>query len=104
MTYGFCVYHEIECDYKGSCIDCPHNTAEDTEWFRQDEERVESEDEENNMTDKEKISELINLVEVLCDNISDQPAGCDGCWLEEDGVCGKKALYEKMKVESGDEG
>ena len=56
------------------------------------------------MTDKEKISELINLVEVLCDNISDQPAGCDACWLEEDGICGKKALYEKMKAESGDEG
>lgn len=38
MTYGYCVYHEIECDYKGSCIDCPHNTKEDTEWFiRQDE-------------------------------------------------------------------
>lgn len=24
MTYGFCVYHEIKCDYKGDCIDCPH--------------------------------------------------------------------------------
>ena len=43
MTYGFCVYHEIDCDYKGSCIDCPHNNAEDTEWFRQDEERAEME-------------------------------------------------------------
>ena len=39
MTYGYCAYHEIECDYKGSCIDCPHNTTEDTEWFKQDEER-----------------------------------------------------------------
>ena len=37
MTYGYCVYHEIECDYKGSCINCPHNTEEDTEWFKQDE-------------------------------------------------------------------
>lgn len=44
MTYGFCVYHEIECDYKGSCINCPHNTAEDTEWFRQDEERFGQDD------------------------------------------------------------
>ena len=43
-TYGYCVYHEIECDYKGSCIDCPHNTEEDTEWFKQDEERTESEE------------------------------------------------------------
>lgn len=24
MTYGFCEYHEIKCDYKGNCIDCPH--------------------------------------------------------------------------------
>ena len=43
MTYGYCVYHEIECDYKGSCIDCPHNTKEDAEWFRQDEKRAEKE-------------------------------------------------------------
>ena len=38
MTYGYCVYHEIECDFKGNCIECPHNTVEDTEWFREDEE------------------------------------------------------------------
>ena len=44
MTYGYCVYHEIECDYSGPCRDCPHNTGEDTEWFKQDEERAESED------------------------------------------------------------
>lgn len=44
MTYGFCVYHGIECDYEGDCIDCPHNTEEDIEWFKQDEERAESED------------------------------------------------------------
>ena len=43
MTHGYCAYHEIECDYKGSCIDCPHNTDEDVEWFRQDEELAESE-------------------------------------------------------------
>lgn len=51
MTYGYCVYHEIECDYKGSCIDCTHNTEEDAEWFRQDEGRAESEDrnDKNNM-------------------------------------------------------
>lgn len=42
-TYGFCVYHEIECDYDGNCIECPHNTEEDTEWFKQDEEQAESE-------------------------------------------------------------
>lgn len=54
------------------------------------------------MTDKEKISELKNLVEVLCDNISDQPAGCDACWLWEDGNCAKEALYEKMKAERRD--
>ena len=24
MTYGFCGYHGIECDYKGNCIKCPH--------------------------------------------------------------------------------
>ncbi len=45
-TYGYCVYHEIECDYKGSCIDCPHNTVEDTEWFKQDEAKAESEGKE----------------------------------------------------------
>ena len=62
MTYGFCVYHEIECDYKGSCIDCPHNTAEDTEWFRQDEERfgqdeerAESEDEADDKRNNNQI-------------------------------------------------
>lgn len=42
-TYGYCVYHEIECDYSGSCRDCSHNTEEDTEWFEQDEERAETE-------------------------------------------------------------
>lgn len=52
------------------------------------------------MTDKEKISELTNLVEVLCDNISDYPAGCDACWLMKDGNCAKEDLYEKMKEES----
>ncbi len=52
------------------------------------------------MTDKEKISELKNLVEVLCDNISDQPSGCDACWLYEDGNCSKEILYERMKAES----
>lgn len=52
------------------------------------------------MTDKEKIRELKNLVDVLCDNVSDQPAGCDACWLYENGVCEKETLYEKMKAES----
>ena len=54
------------------------------------------------MTDKEKISELKNLVEVFCDNILDQPSGCDACGLWEDGDCGKEVLYEKMKAESED--
>lgn len=45
MTYGFCVYHGIECDYDGNCIECPHNTEEDTEWFKQDDEHTESEEE-----------------------------------------------------------
>lgn len=52
------------------------------------------------MTAEEKISELKNLLEVLCDNISDQPSGCDACWLYEDGNCGKEVLYKKMKAES----
>lgn len=42
MTSGFCVYHGIECDYQ-RCIDCPHNTEEDAEWFKQDEELSETE-------------------------------------------------------------
>ena len=33
MTYGYCAYHEIECDYAGQCIECPHNAKEDIEWF-----------------------------------------------------------------------
>lgn len=45
MTYGYCVYHETECDYKGGCIDCPHNTKEDVEWFKQDDARAETESE-----------------------------------------------------------
>ena len=52
------------------------------------------------MTDKEKIRELKNLVDVLCDNISDQPSGCDACWLLENGNCAKETLYEKIKTES----
>lgn len=43
MTYGFCIYHEIECDYSGPCRTCPHNTPKDTEWFIQDEKQAESE-------------------------------------------------------------
>lgn len=42
-TYGFCVYYEIECDYKGFCIKCPHNTKEDTEWFKEDEKKEKGE-------------------------------------------------------------
>ena len=46
MTYGYCVYHELECDYNGECINCPHNTAKDKAWFEQDEAQAESEDKE----------------------------------------------------------
>ena len=52
------------------------------------------------MTDKEKISKLKNLVDVLCDNVYVQPAGCDACWLWENGKCNKETLYEKMNEES----
>ena len=31
MTYGYCLYHKIECDCKGNCIDCSYNTEEDKE-------------------------------------------------------------------------
>lgn len=54
------------------------------------------------MTDKEKISELKSLVEILCENISDSPCGCDACWLWDDDECVKAALYEKMNAESED--
>ena len=40
-SYGFCVYHGIECDYEGLCIECPHNTKEDAEWFKAEEVREE---------------------------------------------------------------
>lgn len=51
------------------------------------------------MTNKEKINELRNLVDVLCDNISNHPADCEACWLWEDGNCAKRTLYEKIKEE-----
>ncbi len=56
------------------------------------------------MTDKEIISELKNFVEVLCDDISDQPSGCDFCKLYKDGVCAVDVLYEKIKAESENKG
>lgn len=34
------------------------------------------------MTDREK--ELYNIAEILCECISDGPAGCDACWLQDD--------------------
>lgn len=37
MKYGYCDYHEIECDYKDGCdhcVTCPHNTKEDIKWFK----------------------------------------------------------------------
>lgn len=39
-TYGYCMYHKIECDYKGGCTSCPHNSKEDTEWFMQDKQEM----------------------------------------------------------------
>lgn len=39
QTFGFCVYHKIECDYEGLCIKCPHNTKEDIAWFKEDGEK-----------------------------------------------------------------
>ena len=48
MTYGYCTYHGLLCDYEGdyNCIDCPHNTVEDIEYFRQYEKLTESEEKE----------------------------------------------------------
>ena len=55
MAYGYCVYHGVLCDYEGdyNCIDCPHNTEEDVEWFKrgiirfvQGEEQAKSENKE----------------------------------------------------------
>ena len=72
MTYGYCVYHEIECDFKGNCIECPHNTVEDTEWFREDEEleTLENENQKGEFTMKqitlknyENIEDFIEKVE-----------------------------------------
>ena len=39
-----CIYHGIECDYDGQCTKCPHNTEEDTEWFKRHEAKAESEE------------------------------------------------------------
>lgn len=64
MTYGFCVYHGIECDFKGSCLDCPHNTDEDAKWFRQDEEQAEIEI-HRNFTDSEIAKAFIEVVEAV---------------------------------------
>lgn len=44
MKYGYCVYHKLECDYDGQCVNCPYNTNEDIEWFKQEEEKAERED------------------------------------------------------------
>ena len=52
------------------------------------------------MTDKEIISELEKFVEVLCDDVSDRPSGCDYCKLYKDGNCAVEDLYEKIKAES----
>lgn len=36
MTYGYCEYHELECDYSGLCVNCPHNAEEDAERIEHD--------------------------------------------------------------------
>ena len=36
MTYGHCAFHERECDYKGSCFGCPHNTESTVETIERD--------------------------------------------------------------------
>lgn len=52
------------------------------------------------MTDREK--ELYNIAEVLCECISDGPAGCDACWLQDDddeGSCDFRRFSERFKDE-----
>ena len=60
MTYGFfCVYHVLDCDYDGQCLDCPHNTEEDIEWFRQGKIK------ERNMEFTEKEKEMICAIKEM---------------------------------------
>ncbi len=58
MTYGFCAYHEIECDYSGECIECPHNTEEDKEWFIQDEQSESDDKKSENNTYQKELSDV----------------------------------------------
>ena len=50
------------------------------------------------MTDREKalMRELYNIADTLCDNISDQPAGCDACWLCEEGQDPEECDFNKV--------
>ena len=46
---------------------------------------------------QETVDGLKGLVDTLCDNLSDYPAGCDACWLQnEDGTCQKDEIYKKF--------
>lgn len=76
MTYGYCVYHEIECNYSGPCRDCPHNTGEDTEWFIQfiqDNEKVDPKSiiiKARKMTEAEAIGWIRALVKTMHEETS----------------------------------
>lgn len=57
------------------------------------------------MADKD-IDRLIDIAELLCESISDQPCGCEGCWLWQDKKeedfekpCELKELIKKIKTE-----
>ena len=57
------------------------------------------------MADRD-INKLIDIAELLCESISDQPCGCEGCWLwqnrEEEDLekpCELKELIKKIKTE-----
>ena len=61
------------------------------------------------MADRD-INKLIDIAELLCESISDQPCGCEGCWLwqnrkEEDleKPCELKELIKKIKTEQQQE-
>lgn len=57
------------------------------------------------MADRD-INRLIDIAELLCESISDQPCGCEGCWLWQDRKeedleksCELKELIKKIKTE-----
>lgn len=61
------------------------------------------------MADRD-INRLIDIAELLCESISDQPCGCEGCWLWQDRKeedlekpCELKELIKKIKAEQSQE-